>query len=345
LPRLGIAQSLEIDLRRSDALNTGQPHLHLINPLRNPAGGSEWRTLNLYKELANRTQTTLWCDGQPAPRIAAEFPVKSLNVKRLSFPRTGTFVFMGVYFRPGRWIWLTRPTRVIITYNTPHLSRLQDTRERFLRVFKFEPEIVYCSELLRQEAGLPGVVETSLFDTAAFARSEKPLSDVFTIGRLSRPNALKHHPDDLPFYRRLAAAGCRIEVMGATDEMIEKGRELPGVNLLPSCAVESNVFLQNLDCFFYRTDPSWREPWGRVITEAMAASLPIVAEKGGGYAAIIEHGRNGFLFETEEEAYDILFKLKSDPELRKSIGEAGRQTVERLFTAEARSSIANYYLK
>jgi hypothetical protein len=41
---------------------------------------------------------------------------------------------------------------------------------------------------------------------------------------------------------------------------------------------------------------------GRVVTEAMACGLPVVCHESGGYAEIIEHGRNGFLFDTQQEA-------------------------------------------
>ena len=40
----------------------------------------------------------------------------------------------------------------------------------------------------------------------------------------------------------------------------------------------------------------------------------------GGYAEIIDHSRNGYLLNTQEEAFEILLRLKKDRVLRESVG-------------------------
>ena len=67
---------------------------------------------------------------------------------------------------------------------------------------------------------------------------------------------------------------------------------------------KARLFLLELDCFFYRTSEKYHEAWGRVVTEAMACGLPIVCHDRGGYAEIIDHGRNEFLLDTQEEALE-----------------------------------------
>lgn len=43
--------------------------------------------------------------------------------------------------------------------------------------------------------------------------------------------------------------------------------------------------------------PSEHEPWGAVVNEAMAASVPVIAsDRVGAAAELIEHGTNGFIF-------------------------------------------------
>ena len=117
------------------------------------------------------------------------------------------------------------------------------------------------------------------------------------------------------------------------------------MTLLPAYAQEAHLFLQGLDCFFYRTSEEWLEPWGRVVTEAMACGLPVVCHKSGGYAEIIEHGRNGFLFETQQEALEILLGLKEDRALRERVGKEARRTTEDLLTANRSSEIVEFYLR
>ena len=48
--------------------------------------------------------------------------------------------------------------------------------------------------------------------------------------------------------------------------------------------------------------PSTREPWGLVVNEAMAASLPVVVSDRCGCAEdLVQHGQNGFVFDPSDE--------------------------------------------
>jgi glycosyltransferase involved in cell wall biosynthesis len=53
----------------------------------------------------------------------------------------------------------------------------------------------------------------------------------------------------------------------------------------------------------------WRESNPRVILEAFAAGLPVIAFRAGGIPEIIEHGRNGFLCDTVEEMAALAVEL------------------------------------
>jgi glycosyltransferase involved in cell wall biosynthesis len=133
--------------------------------------------------------------------------------------------------------------------------------------------------------------------------------------------------------------------MGAGPFLTAELDNLESVTLLPLFAQEPQVFLQSLHCFFYRTAPDFLEPSGRVVTEAMACGLPIVAHTHGGYAETIDHGRNGFLFDTQQEAFEILLRLKEDPALRASVGGAARETAEKIFGPARRAEIVEFYLR
>jgi 1,2-diacylglycerol 3-alpha-glucosyltransferase len=79
--------------------------------------------------------------------------------------------------------------------------------------------------------------------------------------------------------------------------------------------------------------PSRQEPWGLVVNEAMAASLPvIVSDRCGCADDLVEHGRNGFLFDAndEEELTDFLGRVDGwDPEERASAGRHSEELVSR----------------
>jgi glycosyltransferase involved in cell wall biosynthesis len=211
-------------------------------------------------------------------------------------------------------------------------------------------EVVYASELSKRSAGNhPGFVQASLIDLNRFVPTASEPSNSasagFTVGRLSRPASLKHHPDDPALYRQLVDHGCRVRIMGPSQDLKAELSGLESVELLPAYAQDARLFLQGLDCFFYRTSEQYLEPSGRVVTEAMACGLLVVCHNRGGYTEWIDDGRNGFLFDTQQEALEILLKLKEDPALREAVGRAARQTAEELFSRDVRSEIVEFYLR
>ncbi len=255
-------------------------------------------------------------------------------------------MFVGIYFGAGVWIAHTRPSRKIVVVNTVQ----PDVAARMLVALGHAGpapvEFVYASEATKSGYTMPGIVEPSLIDLAEFAPTTRDPNARFTVGRLSRDHETKHHENDPEFYRRLTAAGFAVKVMGGS--VLDKamaGNVPEGLSLLPAGAEPAASFLNGLDCFFYRTQSDWFEAYGRVVFEAMAAELPVVAGRNGGYAAYIEHGVNGFLFDTDDEAFAILQRLKNDPALRARVGKAGRQTVERIYGPVALSAIRSFYLR
>jgi L-malate glycosyltransferase len=81
--------------------------------------------------------------------------------------------------------------------------------------------------------------------------------------------------------------------------------------------------------------PSWEEPFGRALIEAMALEVPVVATNVGGPPEIVEDGEQGYLVAPREpEAWAQAIRRISDrPERGREMGEAGRLRVEERFTA------------
>jgi glycosyltransferase involved in cell wall biosynthesis len=102
--------------------------------------------------------------------------------------------------------------------------------------------------------------------------------------------------------------------------------------------------MNKLDIFYYRSG-THVETFGRVVLEAMASAVPVVCFYYGGYAEHIQHGVNGYLFRTNQEAMEIIQSLYADASLRKHIGTAGRLTAEKLFSPEAVNKRMEFYQK
>jgi len=261
---------------------------------------------------------------------------------------TGTFIIVGVYHELGSWIHLARPTRTILIYNTSRPDLLRARLQTLQRFGKPKAEIVFAARWLMNACSLSGPVEMSPLDLQQFAPDEYERDDRpngrFTIGRLSRDHSKKHHPNDAGIYRRLVSEGGTVKIMGGRCLAGELD-DVPEITLLPSGAQEPDVFLKNLDCFFYRTSDKYFEPSGRVVSEAMACGLPVVCHRRGGYSEYIEDRVDGFLFDSDAEAVEILLTLKADPALRKRVGQAARKKLEASLAPTVRDEFLRFYTR
>ncbi len=77
------------------------------------------------------------------------------------------------------------------------------------------------------------------------------------------------------------------------------------------------------------------EGLGRVLLEAMAASLPVVSYAAGGIADVVEEGVTGHLVPIGDSArlLDLLVERLAAPEQARAMGQVGRARVEERFSA------------
>ncbi|MFH0944201.1 MAG: glycosyltransferase family 4 protein [Planctomycetota bacterium] len=76
-------------------------------------------------------------------------------------------------------------------------------------------------------------------------------------------------------------------------------------------------------------DSDWsRGKCGLKILQFFAAGVPVVAAPSGVNGEIVRHGQNGFLAANDREWFEALERLAREPELRRRLGQAGRETVE-----------------
>jgi glycosyltransferase involved in cell wall biosynthesis len=146
-----------------------------------------------------------------------------------------------------------------------------------------------------------------------------------------------------------------LQGLEAIRRMLESlGKAIPGLRLKLIC--DRFLWLKNLPvvpCAWSESGEgaeiaasdigiSWipDDPWSRgkcglKVLQYMAAGLPVVANPVGVHPEMVRHGVNGFLAETPAEWAEAVGALAADPALRRRLGAAGRQRVERDYSVGA----------
>ena len=75
---------------------------------------------------------------------------------------------------------------------------------------------------------------------------------------------------------------------------------------------------------------NWSEPFGMVMIESMACSTPVIAHAMGSVPEIVEHGKNGFIVNTVQEAVAVIQTLPSFDRSMVRISFEEKFTAERM---------------
>jgi glycosyltransferase involved in cell wall biosynthesis len=107
--------------------------------------------------------------------------------------------------------------------------------------------------------------------------------------------------------------------------------DLAGQVVLTGARRDVLACMEAMDVVLHTSD---REPFGRVIIEAMAASRPVIAPREGGPTVIVVDGETGLLVPPRDPdaLATAIVALIADPARRREMGRAGRARVEAVFS-------------
>jgi glycosyltransferase involved in cell wall biosynthesis len=164
-------------------------------------------------------------------------------------------------------------------------------------------------------------------DLEKFPFKPHPSHSPLVLGLLGQISAHKGHDDAIEALRMLGS-GFRLIIGGKGEEkyvrdLKEKAAGLP---------VEFSGFV-SLPDFFEMVDvllvPSWEEPFGIVLLEAMASGIPVIATAAGGPLEIIRPGEG--ILVPPRDPRSLANAIRSIEPLRERISREARLRVEKGF--------------
>lgn len=175
---------------------------------------------------------------------------------------------------------------------------------------------------------------------------EKRKGAGFTIGMISRITPIKGH---IYFIKALSLVSrivpkLKVLIIGEPSpgkEGYKQELELLVRRLGLSQSVEFTGWKENVHEVLSRLDllvlPTvTQEAFGRVIIEAQASGVPVVATKVGGIVDLIEDGVNGLLVQPQDVRLlqEAILKIAKDPEFARTLALNGRKSVEENFSLD-----------
>ena len=206
--------------------------------------------------------------------------------------------------------------------------------DRFIAVSDYGA--AFMSDLLAIPRSRIAVVPLGISMTGYEARTTGPRAD-FCVGYFARvaPEKGLHVLADayVRFRRRTGAARARLVAAGymAPDQasyVNEVRRQLTAAGFGTEFSYRGAVdrpgklaFMREIDVL--SVPATYDEPKGMFLLEAMAAGVPVVQPRRGGFAEIVERTGGGLLVEPDdpESLADGLYELWSDPALRHQLGD------------------------
>jgi glycosyltransferase involved in cell wall biosynthesis len=164
-------------------------------------------------------------------------------------------------------------------------------------------------------------------DLSKFAFRPHDVHDPVNLGLLGQISPHKGHDDAIEAVR-LLGSGYRLLIAGKGEAdyveiLKDKARGLP---VTFSGFVELPEFFNAIDVLLV---PSWEEPFGIVLLEAMASGIPVISTAAGGPLDIVRNGETGVLVPPKSPTAlaDSIRHLSSSAEKRRRITQSALDRV------------------
>ena len=234
-----------------------------------------------------------------------------------------------------------------------HGDPVTDDRSRLLNYFllkaeqlsaQFTTHFVVKSEKIKSDYISRGIGSPSQYSTICHGVNTKRFEHANSIPRFSSISC-----PVLLFVGRIEQGKGLYDLLNATESILQNNRLhviIAGEGTISEAIqneIQTRGLCHDIEMLGYRTDipelmqsadflclPSYREGTPRVITEALAAGLPVISTKIAGIPGQVDHGRTGLLFRPGDiSSLKDHIRFMMEQENRKPMAELAPKTVEK----------------
>lgn len=167
-------------------------------------------------------------------------------------------------------------------------------------------------------------------DEWTFDPNSRTETDPFVLGKLARADLDKWSSNLWPIYGRVQHPNRKALVMGVGPEVEKKLGPTPAwAEWKRPNSMPAREYYRSIHCLL-TVNGGAAENWPRIGLEAMAAGVPIVAQRQWGWLEQIKHGETGYLGGCDEELAHWAGVLAWNERHRQEMAHAAREHVAKL---------------
>jgi glycosyltransferase involved in cell wall biosynthesis len=267
---------------------------------------------------------------------------KRVDAEIGAVPRGGTHVFVGVEFDCAAWIHRADAERVIVFCQSASPTRYLQQLRAMARDGARPVDLAFPSQAMADRFGpghtvLPPPIDpgrTEEFPHEPYEARLAHVSPAWPIGIVGQNPRFVREPPDADFVNGLASITSRLHIFDPGRIRYLLGGS-PSARFFERRPAGFEPFLAQLACFVHRAETWWQDTIGRELYGAMAMGVPVLCSRRSIHAERFEHGVDGLVYGSSEEALELLSDLREQPTKAAAIGRAGRNKVRALLDGVA----------
>jgi hypothetical protein len=266
----------------------------------------------LARQLRAAARATLWSDPRGATPMTRVEGATEIDSSEGRVPATGTLVVFGINARTLAWLPVAaeRFESIVLALDVHDAQTCVSLFDRLSPAALERVRIVARCPGVLADLGLPGAVDPMVFDVGQAQLHGSPRRaarfriGVFVPAIREREDALRW---EMVEWLRAQDAFLRVLYAGTLPSRhIENENEH-----LVSLVTEWNAWWQDLDALFFWGAEGRMRQYDRLVFEAMAAGLAVVADGYGDYASLVAERSDGVLFFDPARAREAIARMLS----------------------------------